>query len=129
MFGRTRQQQTTIENLQAQNARLEGLVGLLAERAGVGEAELERLREESGAPRVPEECRRLVAEGKVIEAIKVYRERTGASLKDAKDAIDRFRGIALSGLRPSSAPGPTIPAAGSSHRRMCPSPGSGRVRT
>ena len=71
MFGRTRQQQTMFENLQAQNARLEGLVGLLAERAGVGEAELERLREESGAPRVPEECRRLVAEGKVIEAIKV----------------------------------------------------------
>lgn len=94
MFGRTRQQQTMIENLQAQNARLEGLVGLLAERAGVGEAELERLREESGAPRVPEECRRLVAEGKVIEAIKVYRERTGASLKDAKDAIDRSRGVA-----------------------------------
>ena len=94
MFGRTRQQQTMIEHLQTQNARLEGLVGLLAERAGVGEAELERLREESGAPRVPEECRRLIAEGKVIEAIKVYRERTGASLKDAKDAIDRFRGIA-----------------------------------
>ena len=31
---------------------------------------------------------------KVIEAIKVYRERTGASLKDAKDAIDRSRGVA-----------------------------------
>ncbi len=54
MFGRTRQQQTTIENLQEQIARLEVLVGVLAERAGVGEAELERLREESGAPRVPE---------------------------------------------------------------------------
>ena len=94
MFGRTRQQQTMIENLQAQNARLEGLVGLFAERAGVGEAELERLREESGAPRVPEECRRLVAEGKVIEAIKVYREHTGAGLKEAKDAIDRSRGVA-----------------------------------
>ena len=94
MFGKSAQQQKQADHLRAQNARLEGLVGLLAERAGVGEAELERLREESGAPRVPEECRRLVAEGKVIEAIKVYRERTGASLKDAKDAIDRFRGIA-----------------------------------
>ena len=30
---------------------------------GFGEAELERLREEAGAPRVPEECRRLIAEG------------------------------------------------------------------
>ena len=94
MFGKSAQQQKQADHLRAQNARLEGIVGLLAERAGVGEAELERLREESGAPRVPEECRRLVAEGKVIEAIKVYRERTGASLKDAKDAIDRFRGIA-----------------------------------
>ena len=94
MFGKSAQQQKQADHLRAQNARLEGLVGLLAERAGVGEAELERLREESGAPRVPEECRRLVAEGKVIEAIKVYRERTGASLKDAKDALDRFSGIA-----------------------------------
>ena len=70
MFGKSAQQQKQADHLRAQNARLEGLVGLLAERAGVGEAELERLREESGAPRVPEECRRLVAEGKVIEAIK-----------------------------------------------------------
>ena len=30
---------------------------------------------------------------KVIEAIKVYRERTGAGLKEAKDAIDRSRGV------------------------------------
>ena len=94
MFGKSAQQQKQADHLRAQNRRLESLVGLLAERAGVGEAELERLCEESGAPRVPEECRRLIAEGKVIEAIKVYRERTGASLKDAKDAIDRFRGIA-----------------------------------
>lgn len=94
MFGKSAQQQKQADHLRAQNRRLESLVGLLAERAGVGEAELERLREESGAPRVPEECRRLVAEGKVIEAIKVYRERTGAGLKEAKDAIDRFRGIA-----------------------------------
>ena len=43
---------------------------------------------------MPEECRRLVAEGKVIEAIKVYREHTGAGLKEAKDAIDRSRGVA-----------------------------------
>ena len=94
MFGKSAQQQKQADHLRAQNRRLESLVGLLAERAGVGEAELDRLREESGAPHVPEECRRLVAEGKVIEAIKLYRERTGASLKDAKDAIDRSRGVA-----------------------------------
>ena len=94
MFGKSAQQQKQADHLRAQNRRLESLVGLLAERAGVGEAELERLREESGAPRVPEECRRLVAEGKVIAAIQGYRERPGAGLKEAKDAIDRFRGIA-----------------------------------
>lgn len=93
MFGKSAHRKQ-IDHLQTQNRQLEALVGLLAERAGVGEAELERLREESGAPRVPEECRRLVAEGKVIEAIKVYREHTGAGLKEAKDAIDRCRGVA-----------------------------------
>ena len=56
----------------------------------VYEAELLRLRSEIG-PQVPEECRRLVAEGKVIQAIKVYRERTGAGLREAKEAIDRYR--------------------------------------
>ena len=94
MFGRTRIQQIQIEHLQAQNARLEGLVNLLAERAGVDAAELEGLREDTGVPVVPAECRRLVAEGKVIEAIKAYREHTGAGLKEAKDAIDRVRGVA-----------------------------------
>ena len=43
-------------------------------------------------PQIPEESRRLVAEGKVIQAIKVYREHTGAGLKEAKDAIDQYRG-------------------------------------
>ena len=44
-------------------------------------------------PRIRAFGRRLVAEGKVIEAIKVYREHTGAGLKEAKDAIDRHRGV------------------------------------
>ena len=35
-----------------------------------------------------EDVRRLLLEGKKIQAIKVYREQTGASLKDAKAAID-----------------------------------------
>ena len=94
MFGKSAQQQKQADHLRAQNRRLESLVGLLAERADVGPSELERLREEAGAPRVPSQCRRLVAEGKVFEAIKVYREQTGAGLKEAKDAIDRHRGVA-----------------------------------
>ena len=39
-----------------------------------------------------EEVRRLAAAGNLINAIKLYRERTGCSLKDAKDAVERIRG-------------------------------------
>ena len=62
----------------------------LARRAGLDEAELRRAREEA-LPQIPEECRRLVAEDRVIEAIKAYREHTGAGLVEAKDAIDAHR--------------------------------------
>jgi hypothetical protein len=39
-----------------------------------------------------EEVRRLVAAGKLIEAIKLYRARTGCGLKEAKDAVERIAG-------------------------------------
>lgn len=39
-----------------------------------------------------EEVRRLVAAGSLINAIKLYRERTGCGLKEAKDAVERIRG-------------------------------------
>lgn len=39
-------------------------------------------------PRALERITRLVAEDKEIEAIKVYRDLTNASLKDAKDAVE-----------------------------------------
>jgi|SRR5699024_1897974 len=32
-----------------------------------------------------------IAEGRTIEAIKLYREATGAGLKDAKDAVDHWQ--------------------------------------
>lgn len=89
MFGRSAQQQKQIETLQKQVRDLEGLVEHLAERAGVGEAELFRLRGKIG-PQIPERSRQLLAEGKKIEAIKVYREETGAGLKDAKDAVEAY---------------------------------------
>lgn len=89
MFGRAAQQQKQIETLQAHARGLENLVDELAARAGVSDAELLRLRGQAG-PRIPEESRRLVAKGKPIQAIKVYRERTGAGLKEAKDAIDAY---------------------------------------
>jgi ribosomal protein L7/L12 len=90
MFGRAARQQKQIEALQARNRHLESLVRVLAGRAGVGEAELAELRGQAGAM-IPEQCQQLVADGKYIEAIKVYRERTGAGLKDAKNAIDAYR--------------------------------------
>lgn len=89
MFGRSAQQQKQIETLQKQVRDLESLVAHLAERAGVGEAELFRLRGEIGL-QIPERSRQLLAEGKKIEAIKVYREETGAGLKDAKDAVEAY---------------------------------------
>ena len=39
-----------------------------------------------------EEVRRLAAAGNLIHAIKLYRERTGCGLKEAKDAVERIRG-------------------------------------
>jgi ribosomal protein L7/L12 len=39
-----------------------------------------------------EEVRRLAASGNLINAIKLYRERKGCGLKEAKDAVERIRG-------------------------------------
>lgn len=89
---RHRQQMQQIETLQRRVRDLEGLVDDLASRAGVSAAELRELRSTVG-PQLPEECRRMVADGRYIEAIKVYREHTGAGLKDAKDAIDQHRAV------------------------------------
>ncbi len=43
------------------------------------------------APQGQAEILALLREGKTIEAIRVYRERTGASLKDAKDAVEAIQ--------------------------------------
>jgi ribosomal protein L7/L12 len=90
MFGRATQQQKQIDHLLERNRHLENLVRVLADRAGVGEAELLQLQGRAGAM-IPEPCARLVAQGKVSEAIQVYREHTGVGLKEAKEAIDRYR--------------------------------------
>lgn len=42
-------------------------------------------------PLPSEEVVRLTAEGKVIDAIRTYREQTGAGLKESKDVIDQLR--------------------------------------
>ncbi|WP_370963592.1 ribosomal protein L7/L12 [Amycolatopsis sp. cg9] len=60
-------------------ARVETKLDAIAEKLGV-------VVEEPGLAEVVA----LVREGRKIQAIKVYRERTGADLKDAKDAVERL---------------------------------------
>lgn len=43
-----------------------------------------------GADVVLSEVQDLVRQGRKFEAIKVYRERTGVGLKEAKDAVERL---------------------------------------
>lgn len=90
MFGRDKQLQTQVDHLRQEVRRLEDLVSTLASRAGVGAAELARLRQEA-QPGITPEIRLLVSQGQVIPAIKAYREATGAGLKEAKDAIEALR--------------------------------------
>lgn len=90
MFGQTKQLRTRVDFLQRQVRELEELVTHLAERAGVGKAELEAMRT-AVDPGITPEITRLVDEGQHIAAIKAYREETGAGLKEAKEAIDAFR--------------------------------------
>ncbi|QHC20858.1 ribosomal protein L7/L12 [Streptomyces sp. GS7] len=65
--------------LEQRLARLEAKVDLLLAQAGV---------EQPQDPRMAQ-LDELLAEGKQIQAIKVYREITGAGLAEAKEAIDR----------------------------------------
>jgi len=41
-------------------------------------------------PRIPAKAIELVQRGEIIEAIKITREETRLSLKDAKDAVDAY---------------------------------------
>jgi len=61
-------------------ARLEAMMNLVLQRLGIGPNDA------LAGP--SEEIKRLLMQGKKIEAIKVYREQTGYGLKEAKDYID-----------------------------------------
>ncbi|MGI5339442.1 hypothetical protein ACQEVS_19670 [Streptomyces sp. CA-181903] len=62
-------------------ARVERKLDLILEHLGIQDAD---------APYLAE-VRALVREGKTIQAIKVHREATGASLKEAKDVVDAIK--------------------------------------
>lgn len=90
MFGKTIQLRTRIDSLQREVRVLEELAAQLADRAGMGQAELSALRD-SLEPGITPQIRQLVDEGQYILAIKAYPEETGAGLKEAKEAIDAVR--------------------------------------
>lgn len=60
-------------------ARVERKLELILDHLGIGDPD----------PRM-DEVAALVREGKKIQAIKVYREATGADLKEAKEAVERL---------------------------------------
>lgn len=77
-------QAAEIERLREENQRLIALVGRLKAQLGEDSATLDTYG-------VSKEERRLALDGHPIEAIKSYRERTGADLRTAKAAIDSVR--------------------------------------
>lgn len=98
MFGQSSRHRQALQKAQitidAQRRRirdLEALVEQLSRRADVGEAELSQL-QRGVTSDIPQEVRDLVQSGRLIEAIKSYREHhPGVGLKEAKDAVEAYR--------------------------------------
>lgn len=91
-----------LAELVRQGRKLEA-IKLVREQTGCGLAEakaaVEKLeRGEPSEPAAPggdlgdlkEKIRTLVLSGRMIDAIKLYREKTNTGLKDAKDAVDKI---------------------------------------
>lgn len=67
----------------------------LERRLGLLERKLDAVLDHLGVPFAEpgfEQVESYVREGKKIQAIKAYRERTGASLVEAKEAVERIAG-------------------------------------
>ncbi len=80
-----------------------GAIRLLREQRGLGLAEAKAAveafesmghlpPERPAPPALPDDVRELVAQGKVIEAIKLLRVKTGLGLAEAKALVDQARG-------------------------------------
>ena len=77
-----------IHRLEAQVAAHEQTIAQLCEKLGIEPTRSSATTiVATGAPLADEE-KRLLGEGKKIAAIKAYRERTGANLVDAKEAVE-----------------------------------------
>jgi ribosomal protein L7/L12 len=77
-----------IHRLEAQMAAHEQTIAQLCEKLGIEPTRSSAPTiDATGAPLADEE-KRLLGEGKKIAAIKAYRERTGANLVDAKEAVE-----------------------------------------
>jgi large subunit ribosomal protein L7/L12 len=94
IFG-TPQDQVDLDDLKERVTRLEAAVAALQQAAATPVPYGSAMATPAAAPdrQAPEpswmaEVRALVARDSKIEAIKLYRERTGLGLKEAKDAID-----------------------------------------
>ncbi|MFG1646993.1 ribosomal protein L7/L12 [Amycolatopsis sp. NPDC049252] len=74
-----------VNRLERRLARMELKLDAIAGHLGVAAAE-------AAQPQLADlpEVRKYLMEGKKIQAIKAYRESTGAGLKDAKDAVERM---------------------------------------
>ncbi|MER5536360.1 ribosomal protein L7/L12 [Streptomyces mirabilis] len=77
----------------ASYAGLEGRLSRNDRRIARVEKKLDRILDHLGLAEADPELEQVVAlarDGRKIQAIKVYREVTGAGLKEAKDAVDRL---------------------------------------
>ncbi len=72
------------QDLNARVAALEQKVSFLLKHLGL-EAQAA-----GSAPQL-DEVQALLVQGRLIEAIKVYRERTGLGLREAKDAVEQMQ--------------------------------------
>jgi ribosomal protein L7/L12 len=74
-----------VNRLERRLARMEQKLDAIAGHLGVAVAE-------PGRPQLADlpEVRKYLQEGKKIQAIKAYRESTGAGLKEAKDAVEQM---------------------------------------
>ena len=74
--------ETEIEELQTRVATLEAQMQALLEHLGVGASPEDALERQ---------VIEFIRADRVIEAVKLYRERTGLGLKESKDAVDNLR--------------------------------------